>query len=413
MEMEGLVYSDFYRNTSEEIFMRTLMESSVGVPIPTMEMCGFKTLCNSFRADSEELFKNWLTTEENQGYASTSLVHNSPQQLSRMLADQVSLPSYQGSLEVGKLCGTHDTKAWFNSSQPMTRSRSSELRRKYVTMQNSQTLIGIEAMHTGSTLLINQLKHDFDIPNQSTDFISTSNSLSTNNDPHTDNVSSVVSILKDTLERKKHVKNIENYYSNSNQVHGLHLDDPVLIQGLQGAMDADMEGFVVPANLVQMNVGSREGSQSESSAAAPVFSTGLDVSNRQNNSGQSQSVCGSHKKLVANGKCRENRSVTKGTGDRGDPTKKRRVERSKKMAEAKEKTQTPATSSDIQSILNRCEILEKEVRSLKLNLAFMNRKDSEQTKQIEELQQQNEDMGDEKDRLLEEIERISSRQDKL
>ncbi|GKF14161.1 CYCLOPS-like protein isoform X7, partial [Tanacetum coccineum] len=83
------------------------------------------------------------------------------------------------------------------------------------------------------------------------------------------------------------------------------------------------------------------------------------------------------------------------------------------MAEAKEKTQTPATSSDIQSILNRCEILKKEVRSLKLNLAFMNRKDSEQTKQIEELQQQNEDMGDEKDRLLEEIERISSRQDKL
>ncbi|GKC96840.1 CYCLOPS-like protein isoform X2 [Tanacetum coccineum] len=156
----------------------------------------------------------------------------------RMLADQVSLPSYQGS-SVVELCGTHDTKAWFNSSQPMTRSRSSELRRKYVTMQNSQTLIG-----------------------------------------------------------------------------------------LQGAMDADMEGFVVPANLVQMNVGSREGSQSQSSAAAPVFSTGLDVSNRQNNSGQSQSVCGSHKKLVANGKCRENRSVTK--GDRGDPTKKRRVERSKK-----------------------------------------------------------------------------------
>ncbi|GKA03661.1 protein CYCLOPS isoform X2 [Tanacetum coccineum] len=305
MEMEGLVYSDF---------ISTLMESSVGVPIPTMEMRGFKNLSDSFRADSEELFKNWLTTGENQGYDSTSLVHNRPQQLSRMLADQVSLPSYQGSSVVGELCGTHDTKAWFNSSQPMTRSRSSELRRKYVTMQNSQTLIGIEAMHTGSTLLINQLKHDFDIPNQSTDFISTSNSLSTNNDPHTDNVSSVVSILKDTLERKKHVKNIENYYSNSNQVHGLHLDDPVLIQGLQGAMDADMEGFVVPANLVQMNVGSREGSQSESSAAAPVFSTGLDVSNRQNNSGQSQSVCGSHKKLVANGKCRENRSVTKGTG---------------------------------------------------------------------------------------------------
>ncbi|KAM0029727.1 putative protein CYCLOPS [Helianthus anomalus] len=83
------------------------------------------------------------------------------------------------------------------------------------------------------------------------------------------------------------------------------------------------------------------------------------------------------------------------------------------MAEAKGKTQTSATSSDMQSILKRCENLEKEVRSLKLNLAFMNRKDSEQTKQIEELQKQNEEMGDEKERLLEEIDRILSRQDKM
>ena len=75
-----------------------------------------------------------------------------------------------------------------------------------------------------------------------------------------------------------------------------------------------MESFVVPANLMRMNVVSREGSQSESSAAAPVFSTGLDVSNRQSNLGQSPSVCGSPKKLVAYGKCRENRSVAKGTG---------------------------------------------------------------------------------------------------
>ncbi|GJZ39980.1 F-box domain containing protein [Tanacetum coccineum] len=47
---------------------------------------------------------------------------------------------------------------------------------------------------------------------------------------------------------------------------------------------------------------------------------------------------------------------------------------------------------DIQSILDHCGILGKEVRLLKLNLAFMNRKDSEQTKQIEELQQLNEDI---------------------
>ncbi|GKD53062.1 CYCLOPS-like protein isoform X2, partial [Tanacetum coccineum] len=87
---------------------------------------------------------------------------------------------------------------------------------------------------------------------------------------------------------------------------------------------------------------------------------------RQSNSGQSQNVCGSPKKLVANGTCRENKSVAK--GDREDHAKNSRMER---MTEAKEKTQTPATSLDIHSILSRCENLEKEVRSLKLNLAFM------------------------------------------
>lgn len=68
MEMEGRVYSDLYRNTSEDMFIRTLMESSVGMPSPTMEMLGFKNLSNNFRADSEELFKNWLTTAEASGF---------------------------------------------------------------------------------------------------------------------------------------------------------------------------------------------------------------------------------------------------------------------------------------------------------------------------------------------------------
>lgn len=99
--------------------------------------------------------------------------------------------------------------------------------------------------------------------------------------------------------------------------------------------------------------------------------------------------------------------------DKLDPTKKRRVERSRKMAEAKERNLTPTIPSDMQAVLKRCENLEKEVRSLKLNLSFMNRKDSEQTKQIEDLQKQNEDLADEKERLLEEIERILSESGKI
>ena len=43
------------------------------------------------------------------------------------------------------------------------------------------------------------------------------------------------------------------------------------------------------------------------------------------------------------------------------------------MAEAKERNSTPVVPSDIQFVLERCENSEKEVRSLKINLSFMNR----------------------------------------
>ena len=64
METEGRQFSDFYRNSSEELFLKSLMESSIGMPVPTMEMLGFKNLSQNFRTDSEELFRSWLTNEE-------------------------------------------------------------------------------------------------------------------------------------------------------------------------------------------------------------------------------------------------------------------------------------------------------------------------------------------------------------
>ncbi|XP_028104150.1 protein CYCLOPS-like [Camellia sinensis] len=110
-------------------------------------------------------------------------------------------------------------KAWFHSSQPMTRSRSSELRRRYVSMQNSQTSLGVEAMHNVSGHGVNNLRQQFanpngfgdvsmcEIPNHFNTFMSPSNSASsTFNAPHTDNIDkvfSVVSMLKGTLEHKK------------------------------------------------------------------------------------------------------------------------------------------------------------------------------------------------------------------
>ncbi|KAL4592923.1 hypothetical protein LXL04_005930 [Taraxacum kok-saghyz] len=504
MEMEGRVYSDLYRNTSEDMFIRTLMESPVGMPAPTMEMLGFKNLSNNFRADSEELFKNWLTTGENQGHNPT-LVHNRSRQLSRMmLADQANLSSQQNGVSLERKTSNeklipqsllavggssnHDindlpvrnvaenglqasnlylAKAWFHSSQPMTRSRSSELRRKYVAMQNSQTSIGMEAMHNASGNRVNQLKQQFVNQSQLNDssmyhidgFMPPSNSSSSNINElqfgaTIDKVSSVVSMLKGTLERKKLACNqIEKeaiqddflgHYSTENhvneinknyEVHGA-FQDPGLFQIVEGGMDADMDNFVAPTNNhVQMSFASREASQSESSA--PVASNGFDACDGPSNSGQTPSACESSRKQGGIAKSlgtgtqeemydnlqedhKQKRSLIRfgsvtsvASVDSRDPTKKRRVERSRKMAEAKGRTQTPANSTDMQSILKRCENLEKEVRSLKLNLAFMNRKDSEQTKQIEELQKQHEDMRDEKERLLEEIERILSEPDKM
>ena len=62
--MEGSGLSDLYRNSSEELFLRSYMESSVGISVPTVDMLGFKNLSQNFRTDSEELFKSWLTNGE-------------------------------------------------------------------------------------------------------------------------------------------------------------------------------------------------------------------------------------------------------------------------------------------------------------------------------------------------------------
>jgi hypothetical protein len=64
METEGRGFTDLYRNSSEELFLKSLMETSIGMPVPTMEMLGFKNLSQNFRTDSEELFKSWLTNGE-------------------------------------------------------------------------------------------------------------------------------------------------------------------------------------------------------------------------------------------------------------------------------------------------------------------------------------------------------------
>ncbi|PKI44149.1 hypothetical protein CRG98_035442 [Punica granatum] len=465
--MEGRGLSGFYTNTSEELFLKTLMENSVAMPAPTMEMLGFKNLSQNFRTDSEELFKSWLTNAENNGYNSPGVAHR--WQLSKRISSELGNLSNQQHGDVlqsqkgddvttaenssavndisSDLCqdsvsrnavergwqasNLHLAKAWFHSSQPMTRSRSSELRRRYAAMQNAQTMIGMEAMQnaTGQGL---KMKQEFaspncftdhsmnDVPEQLGTFVSPSNSSSSTFSAqpvnNLDKVSSVVSMLKGTLERKRLanraekeafedcsqgffqaqgvVANTNFYQGQGNMIHetfsvcgdvfSSQVKEAGVPQTVDGSIDLDLDGFMNSSNPIQQGRVSQEPSQN--------FRERIIDNLKDDRKSRNLERYG---------------SVTSvGSSEKGDPTKKRRVERSRKMAEAKERNSTSTIPSDTQAVLKRCENLEKEVRSLKLNLSFMNRKDSEQTKQIEELQKQNDELTEEKERLLEEIERI-------
>ncbi|KAI3961516.1 hypothetical protein MKX01_001252 [Papaver californicum] len=519
MEIEGRGISEFLRNSSEEIFLKSMIEGSLGMPTPTMEMLGFKNLSQRFRADSEELFNSWLNNGEINGHNPTGIALQTRQASRRyeirmsselaalvsqqhgngnilfpqassivdeLSSDQDELPVRNAEEKGTQLSNMYLAKAWCQSSQPMTRSRSSELRRRYTAMQNCRSSNGTEATHhTAPEHGFSRMRPEYattssfsdvhEIPSQPRTFMSPSTSTTSpfSNAPMlpVDAVSSVVSMLKGTLERKKLINQMEIETIKSSQfrchrshevnrhpsfdqgqmvhhilepqptckgVSGVQAEGPDKPRTFEGTIDIDLDGGFPPPIPIQMGYVCQEPSQSESSAAAPGISTGFEVCDGST-SGQTPSGCQSLMKQVANGslengsrakefreRIHENNyrddcktqhkgslvrmgSVTSGgTVDKEDPTKKRRVERSRKMAEAKERNQSPVTPSDMRSILKRCEILEKEVRSLKLNLSFMNRKDSEQTKQIEDLKKLNEDLTDEKERLLEEIERIIS-----
>lgn len=65
MELEGgRGFSELLRNSSDEMFLKTLMENPIGTAAPSMEMLGFKNISQNFRGDSEELFNSWLMNGE-------------------------------------------------------------------------------------------------------------------------------------------------------------------------------------------------------------------------------------------------------------------------------------------------------------------------------------------------------------
>lgn len=197
-------------------------------------------------------------------------------------------------------------------------------------MQNAQATQGIEPIHLiphngGADTLKQEVTNvngfsylsPCELPNHKATFMSPSNSSSsTFNAPQimadADKISSCVSMLKGTLERKRqsNSNNIEkeaaedssngifvaqgdfaktlfmegqenwiyqkpiNFQGTSNNG---QVEDHRVPQTLEGSMNLEMDGFKNQTNPIYIGTASQEPSQSESSAAAPVVSSGLDA----------------------------------------------------------------------------------------------------------------------------------------
>lgn len=220
-------------------------------------------------------------------------------------------------------------------------------------MQNSQTTFGMEAMNAAASGNgLNNFKQDplnasgfnnialQEIPNQYNTFMSPSNSSSTTfNNPqlgNVDKISSVVSMLKGTLERKKLNNQVEKeavgdssfaYHSATlNQGQGLNVyENQGMYQNLttmgvgdngmlQAIEESLMEGIMGPVNPKKMNTISQEPSQSESSTAPPVVSNCfVDMFDEPCVSIQAPSVCEISQNQIRDGRSPEDCFRSKGT----------------------------------------------------------------------------------------------------
>lgn len=226
-------------------------------------------------------------------------------------------------------------------------------RRRYVAMQHTQKNTGMEVMQNASGHGVMDFNQEFGNPNGFSDppmhdtanqlgtFMSpTNSSSSTLNTPQIssrDKVSSVVNMLKGTLERKKLGNQIEkeivgdssnalyhsqgiNSTSDKRRGNGIHeippgsfqeispgqVKDPEFSQAVRVPMDLDFEGFVNSTNPFQLSTVSWEPSPSESSAATPVVSSAFDACDGPSNSSQTLSICETSRKQVGNGRGSEN-----------------------------------------------------------------------------------------------------------
>lgn len=227
-------------------------------------------------------------------------------------------------------------------------------------MQNSQSSLAREALHNIPRNAVNNFKEVSDptgytdmsmceITNQPNTFISPSNSSSSTFETQqvegVDNISSIVSMLKGTLERKKLInyytageaieENMLGCYGNQevfcntgmNQHPGNHISmnqgtyndvsdmgvrDTGILQTVQGSLDVTFQSIIAPSNPIHMDMVSQEPSQSESSVAAPIISISFDAYNGLNNGTQALNVYEGSRNQVGSARSSENGSTARG-----------------------------------------------------------------------------------------------------
>jgi len=211
-------------------------------------------------------------------------------------------------------------------------------------MQNAQTKQGMESMSMAPQHVVDTNKQEIanfngfdyitvcELPSQKGSFMSPSNSSSSTFHAHqlvnADKVSSCVSMLKGTLQRKRLWNQVEKEAA-GDSLNGLFCHQEPLFQigfseeqenwnhqkliNVQGASTGQIkdpgvyfgsDGFANQTNQTYVGNASREPSQSESSAAAPVISSGLDACEGPSNS--NQNLCESSWKQVGVSRSSEN-----------------------------------------------------------------------------------------------------------
>ncbi|MCO5583431.1 hypothetical protein L7F22_037342 [Adiantum nelumboides] len=251
------------RNMSEELLIKSLVE---GIPAPSMEGLGFANIPQISRIDSEELFHSWMSLGEgqpagqlqhpSQNYSRRSnefafllsqqtkeipnAVENIDQylQTNNFFLEEAAGENGTRNAEGDTVCATEASQLkWFPHYRTMTRSHSSELRRRYAAMQESSPNLtdhNMKQMSSPNEALAHRKFHQLScFPHFPRSTLST-----IRGHLGEETISSFVNLLKGTLERKRMGKG--NSQQQRRPQSSGHL--PSMVQGSQNQIPRSQQG---------------------------------------------------------------------------------------------------------------------------------------------------------------------------